>query len=628
MPTLLPILLSLPGLYPLQTPDPPARGLSRVLTSSPRLAGTPGSRPATDWVAETLREAGWRVEFDEREVLLSLPRRLEIRATVAGKVAFERVEAFDPEEVPATDVPRFNAWSASGSVEAEVVDVGRGLLADYDRLRLAEVPVAGRIAIARYGGAYRGVKARLAEERGCTGLLLFNDPDEDGAGRGPVWPEGPWKPAWAAQRGSISELARCPGDPSTPGWASPEPGVEGRRADPTDRLPRIPCLPIGSEEALALIAAGDEARVFLDLDVPRELRTIVSVLGWLEGAEEGFVVAGSHRDAWVRGAQDAGSGTVALLRAAQHVGARTKSGWKPSHGIVLAFWDAEEQGLIGSTEWGEANAELLRERCIAYLNADAAVSGTSFTASGTPGLLRAVQAALRRTPAPQVGSETGAPDLWAQWTAKGTRTPSLALPGSGSDYTVFLHHLGLPVLDLSFGGNEAGGYHTRFDDFELMDRFLDPTWEGHETAGRLVSELLFEFAERGRSSFDHREAAEAMAAMVRTAGAEPWLGTARAERLALAFDRLARAADGASSEAPFLQALEVARGLDGRPWYRNRLWAPGFETGYAAETLPSLRAAALEGDAALERELQAAVDSVEHLAERFHDRGPIPAEAQ
>jgi N-acetylated-alpha-linked acidic dipeptidase len=604
--------------------EPTARALSRRLCEAPRLAGTRGSFRAAHFVADVVRRAGFEVELDEREVLLSLPRRLEVAARApGGMVLFERVERFDARAVPAGDVPKFNAWSASGRVEAGVVDVGRGLREDYERLAAAGVSVEGKIALARYGGSYRGVKAELAEEHGCVGALLFSDPEGDGPARGPVWPAGPWKPGWAAQRGSISPLARAPGDPSTPGWASPRPGEEGRRLlehESDAGLPRIPCLPIGSEEALRLIAT-EGVRVRLDIDVPRELFRIVNVVARLPGSGDDFVVAGNHRDAWVRGAHDAGSGTVALMLAAQHLGERWRAGWRPASGIVLGFWDAEESGLIGSTEWAEAHADLLRTHGLAYVNVDSAVSGLRFGAGGSPGLLGSLRAALERVPAPAIEGTPARSDLWDQWSQGGESAPSLGFPGSGSDYTVFLHHLGLPVLDLGFGGNRGGHYHTAFDDFAMMDRFLDPDWRGHATAGATLAELLAELAGRGRTAFDEGEAARELAAMVRRAGAEEdgWLGAERAERLASAFDGIvARAERGDVAPAePFYLALATPEGLAGRPWFKNRLWAPGLETGYASETLPGLRLAARLGGEELVRELDALIAAVDARREAW-----------
>lgn len=614
-------------------PAPPSRSLSEALTAQPRLAGTEGSARAALLVAGWLQAAGWEVELDHREVCLSLPRSLDLAVfpdANATRPAFVRRSSFDPDAEDPGDVPLYNAWSASGRVRAPVVDVGLGLRADYRRLRAAGVELEGRVALARYGGSYRGVKADLAQEYGLAALLLTSDSEADGALRGPVWPEGPWKPGDDQQRGAISPLVFAPGDPTTPGWPSPPPapddgdgtappgaesttdrGARARHrprlsdAERDARLPRIPCLPLGSDDARALLELGPAAEVALDLDLRRELRPIVNVIARLPGSGDEIVVAGNHRDAWVRGAHDAASGTVALVRAAQRLGQRARAGWRPLRTITLGFWDAEEFGLIGSTEWAEDHKRLLTSKAVAYVNADAAVSGPNFGVSGTPGLEAPLRAALERVPAPTPAGRDGT-SLWDQWTA-GADPPALSLPGSGSDYTVFLHHLGIPVLDVHFSGNAGGQYHTAYDDFALMDRFLDPGWRGHEAAGSLLAALLVELADRP-DPYDDAAAAAAMAALVR--GEEAWLGPRRTERLAGAFEDL-EATIRAATEAgvprgPSLWRLQRS-GLPDRPWYQNPLWAPGIETGYAAETLPTLRAA-------LERDEAAADIATDRLA--------------
>ncbi|MDP6954858.1 MAG: M28 family peptidase [Planctomycetota bacterium] len=614
--------------------EPPARGLALDLTGTARLAGTSGSAWGARHLSRVLRAAGWEVEIESREVLLSLPRRLELAAFGDGETDapfLTRIDRFDPDAIPPGDVPPFNAWSASGEVRARLVDVGRGLRGDYERLQQAGVDVRGCIALARYGGSYRGVKLDLATGFGCVGLLLFSDPAEN---HGASWPAGPFKPSWAVQRGSVSPMGRSPGDPSTPGFASPlcaaRPGgttqsmvSSGEQADeaawcgegpadsgPSSRarlsprevdrvLPTLPCLPVGWGTALELkeqlengVGPGP-AQVFLSIDQPRDLRVIHNVIARLPGsapggkAASGVILAGNHRDAWVRGAQDAGSGTVSLLRAAQRLGERYASGWRPARTIQMCFWDGEESGLIGSTEWAEGHADWVRENALVYINCDAVVSGFEFNASGSPGLLGSLRTSLEAVQQPD------GDNLWDRWSRDGE--PELGLPGSGSDFAVFLHHLSVPVLDIHFGGNQGGQYHTLFDDFTQMDRHLDPGWVGHELAGLFLATLLADYAERGAGLFDEAEAAADMAERARGCG--QWLGEEQALELASAFDGLAQAARGGGppppvpgrAAAPFLAELALEAGLAGRPWFVNRLWTPGLETGYSAETFPSLR---------------------------------------
>ncbi|MFN9786300.1 MAG: M28 family peptidase, partial [Planctomycetia bacterium] len=503
---------------------PPARQLLLELTEATRLAGTRGSRLAADRCARRLEEAGFEVEIDQREVVQVLPLRTHLRAEAEGTLLFERHSAFDPEAIPTGDVPLLNSGTRSGRVRAPVVDVGRGLREDYARLAAAGVDVRGMIALCRYGGAYRGVKIDLAAEHGCAGVLLWNDPARDGFERGAPWPRGPWKPAHEAERGSVTPIGRVPGDPSTPAGASGAPSsttsrLEGQEFERT--LSRLPCLPIGAGDARSLLARMERrgeglfgpgpALVEFEVHAPPRRVVLFNVVARLAGRDARFVLAGNHRDAWVRGANDAASGTVALLRAAQVLGARAKDGWRPASGIAIALWDGEEFGLVGSTEWAEAHAQDLRANLVAYLNMDVGVSGPRFGgADGTPGLLGALRAVLERIPAHDAGSSDAPTTLWGQWQlAAKSDEPPLDLPGSGSDFTVFLHHLSLPVLDLGFSGNGGGQYHTAFDDFAQVEAHLDPGFVGPELAGRFLAELVAELAERGSAAFDASGAARA-----------------------------------------------------------------------------------------------------------------------
>jgi N-acetylated-alpha-linked acidic dipeptidase len=647
------VLIALSAFAPAQE-SPPSRALSLELTQSPRLAGTIGSITGANIVAKHLEAAGWKVEFDDREVMLSMPRRIEIAGyfdAASDKPLFERSERFDPDAIPPGDVPAFNAWSASGTARGKVVDVGFGLAADYEQLAKAGVDVKGCIALARYGKAYRGVKAEMAEKHGCVGVLLFSDPSSDGGEKGPVWPAGPWKPDNEVQRGSILPVANAPGDPTTPNGPSSKHGDKCERvasAELTDALPKILCLPIPVREVRAIwtrMKTGPDGKplgpgpieIQLTLDIPREMRTIRNVIATLPGKDDQLVIAGAHRDAWVRGAQDSGSGCVVLMRVAQLlsdrmrsgwsatttvgelVGERAKQPWQPQHTIQLAFWDAEEFGLIGSTEWGEANANKLREKCLVYVNEDASVSGTQVSASGTPGMLGLVHRLFER-----LKTADGSKTLWDDWSSHAKdKTPSLGLAGAGSDHTVFIHHLCIPVLEVGFGGNDGGGYHTTFDDFALVDRFLDPGWVGHELCATTLTDLLCELATAPGAGFSPDEAKQEFAKHARELATDPRIGEERANRLAAAFEALdfyrtrVAVSHGGSDLADakteayhrngwwrvFHLSDDFKDGLEGREWFKNRLWAPAIDNGYGSETFPTLRSAAARGPEALDAEL-------------------------
>lgn len=643
---MLPLLATLLLLSPAQEPpaDPPSRELLLELTRSSRLAGTSGSQTGADFVARVMREAGFEVEIDEREVLLGLPRSILfsiLRGPNDPRPLVERHETFDPDALPPTDVPKCLGWAKSGNARGAAVDAGYGQRADFERLKTAGVELRGTVALVRYGRCYRGIKVDMAARYGCAAALLFSDPADDGAGKGPIWPEGPWKPDWDAQRGSISPMGRAPGDPSTPGWASAHPGDPRAQrlpeAECDKALPTIPAIPIGARDAALILAnlatrtlvneKGESgpravgpgpALVQLVLEQPRDLRRIRNVIARLPGEETLTVIAGAHRDAWVRGANDDGSGTVVLLRAGQLLGAKSKQGWKPRNAITLCFWDAEEWGMIGSTEWGEANGAWLATHTICYLNADTTVSGLEFGGlSGTPGMLGVGRAVCERMPS--ASGLQGASNLWEEWKLRSKTPPDLGLPGSGSDFAVFVHHLSLPVLEFGFGGGHGGQYHTTFDDFAFVERFFDPGFKGHEAAAGLCAELLSELALRGAQSFDAPEAARTLAQVALAAGKEEkegvaWLGAERAARLAGAFEELAAALEGTPQRSRNLYPpLALREGLPGRGWYKNRLWTAELENGYASETFPTLRLAAQKDAAALDAELESLLAAVRGL---------------
>ena len=648
---MLTLLTALLSFSPVQAPaeGPPSRALLLELTRSSRLAGTSGSSTGADFVARVMREAGFTVEIDEREVLLGLPRSISftlLRAPGDPRPLVERRETFDPDAIPPTDVPKCLGWAKSGSARGAVVDAGYGQRADFERLRSAGIELKGTIALARYGRCYRGIKVDMAAHYGCAAALLFSDPSDDGAAKGPVWPEGPWKPDWDAQRGSISPMGRAPGDPSTPGWASGHPGdALARRlgeAEYEKSLPSIPAIPIGARDAALILAnlatrtlpneKGESAeravgpgpaQVALVLDEPRDVRRIRNVIARLPGEESQTVIAGAHRDAWVRGANDDGSGTVVLLRTGQLLGAKQKQGWKPKNTITLCFWDAEEWGMIGSTEWGEGNGAWLATHTLCYVNADTTVSGLEFGGlSGTPGMLALGRSVCERVPS--TSGFQGAKNLWEEWKLRSKEAPDLGLPGSGSDFAVFVHHLSLPVLEFGFGGGHGGQYHTTFDDFAFVERYFDPGFVGHEAAAAFCAELLSELALRGAQSFDGAEAARALAAVARRTGKEEkdgvaWLGAERAEKLALAFEELAAAVENTPLNARNIYpALALPGGIPGREWYKNRLWSAELENGYASETFPTLRLAAAKDAAALDAELESLVAAVHTLLPEKH----------
>jgi N-acetylated-alpha-linked acidic dipeptidase len=336
--------------------------------------------------------------------------------------------------------------------------------------------------------------------------------------------------------------------------------------------------------------------VSLEVEATREIRTITNVLGSLQGARPDVVMAGNHRDSWVRGAHDAGSGTVTLLRAAQHLAEQVANGWQPQSTIYLAFWDAEEQGLIGSTEWVEAHQGILSHALNLYINADAAVSGPNFRASGSPGLEPFLAKALFDMPKPE-----GVQGPWPTWMEDSGTLKTFDLPGSGSDFAPFLHHLCLPVLDISFTGNQGGQYHTAFDDVPMVERFLDPGYANHELAGRTMAAMLTTASEMGRGVFSDWRASQEWARLAREA--RDWMGPRHGGGIGAAFDRLTkmiarvqeRGVQGSLLPPMMYLGLKRNEGLPDQPWFRNSLWTPDSESGYGSQIFPIMRRAVEEG---------------------------------
>ena len=394
--------------------------------------------------------------------------------------------------------------------------------ADFDKLKQMNVDVRGKIVIVRYGENFRGVKVFVAQERGAAGVIIYSDPKDDGYYRGDAYPKGPWRPASGVQRGSVGFMFQFPGDPTTPGVAS-TPGLpDSKRVSPaeSEQLPKIPVTPLSYADASPILehlggppsprewqgalpftyhVGPGPAKIRMHLKQDYQFRTIWDVVGKIRGASspDEWVVAGNHRDAWVYGAVDPNSGTAAMLEAVHGLGELLKSGWKPKRTIVIGSWDAEEEGLIGSTEWGEDHAEELGN-ADAYFNMDVAVSGKKFGASGVPTLKEFIREIAKSVASPQGGTVY---DAWKKSNAAGAESnhpqeTAIYHPnamqndvpvgdlGSGSDYTVFLQHLGVPSTDISSSG-DYGVYHSTFDDFTWFKKFGDPDFLYEQEMARI-----------------------------------------------------------------------------------------------------------------------------------------------
>lgn len=643
------------------TPDQ-ARTDLRTLTQVPHVAGTPEDYRTAQFVLSQFREAGLNANIVEYRVYLPMPRRVEVDLVAplwqdgpSPEVDPEAgLQAGDPKVIPA-----FNAYSPSCDLTAPVVYANYGLPEDYRRLKEFGVDVTGKIVMVRYGKCFRGVKAYAAQEHHAAGLLIYSDPAEDGYRRGDVYPRGPWRPASAAQRGSILFLTAYAGDPLTPGVGATR---GARRLSPKDAptLPRIPTTPLSYHDASPILenlsgpvapAAWQGAlpftyhlgpgasQVHLKLDMDFRERAVWDVVAQIPGSVEpdAWVVLGNHRDAWTYGAADPGSGTAPLLAVARGLGRLLQQGWRPRRTIVLGSWDAEEFGLIGSTEWAEDHANELARHAVAYLNMDVGVSGPHFTASAVPSLRVLVREVTQDITDPNSGrplhsvwSEEG-PTLRREEGIPGVvpaQAPGLdAAPahvgelGGGSDFTPFLQHLGVPSLDVSFGG-PYGVYHAAGDSFYWMEHFGDPSFKYSVAAAQVFGTLALRLAESDILPFDYSEYGEAIQKYVGDLG-EELKQINQGDRLPL--DTLAQAAARFAETANALERrlhalgpadwadadrlaavngalLEVERdfllphGLPDRAWFRHAFYAPGVYTGYSAVVMPGVREAVRQKD--------------------------------
>ncbi|EAR15164.1 MULTISPECIES: M28 family metallopeptidase [Robiginitalea] len=675
------------------------------MADRPHWVGTEAGAENARWMKKQFESWGYDARIDTYQVLFPYPRvrLLEMTAPEPFTAALEAVAVEGDPYTAQGDalLPSYNAFSTDGDVEAELVFVNYGVPADYEELEKLGIDVKGKIVIAKYYGSWRGIKPKLAAEKGAIGCIIYSDPKDDGYYRGDVYPKGPFKNATGVQRGSVMDMPLYPGDVLTPGYGATE-DAERLDKEEAPTITKIPVLPISYADAEPLLKAlggpvapdswrgalpltyhigPGPAKVRLKLEFEWSLQPAHNVIATLKGSEfpDQWVIRGNHHDAWVHGAADPVSGMVALMEEARAIGELAKDGKRPRRTVVYCAWDAEEPGLIGSTEWVEDHLAELREKAVAYINTDG--NGRGFLgAGGSHSLQTLVTQVAGDVPDPQTDVSVKERRIAAQLTRGGDAEFALSALGSGSDYTPFIQHAGIASLNLGFGGENAGGeYHTIYDTYAHYTRFKDPGFRYGvalaKTAGRIVLRLanaeilpfdfkpwhatVNEYLEEVMQTADNlRAEVEKHNSLVeRNAyrlAADPTEPTADPELKAavpyLDFSPLQNALAGLKETVSGLsgkdftklapagrkrlndllmhaeQQLTDAEGLPRRSWYKHQIYAPGFYTGYGVKTLPGVREAIEQKkwDEAREQinRLAGTLDGMKAYLQQIHDLAP------
>ncbi len=661
----------------------------KQMSSAPNHVGSAHNRANAEFIRDQFRAWGWQAEIESYDVLYPTPK--ETLLQIVGGATLGGQEPGIPEDATsntlAAALPPYVAFAADGDVTADVVYVNYGLPQDYEALARRGITVKGKIALARYGGGWRGLKPKLAQEQGAIGALIYSDPAQDGYGSVETYPNGGGRPETGVQRGSVADMTISPGDPLTPGYGA----VKGAPRLDRTKVPtimKIPTLPISYADASKIFAAmggqlapssfkgalpfayrlGGANAVKLRLKVLSDwsLKPADNVIARLPGRDrpDEWVIRGNHFDGWVFGASDPLSGMVAMLSEAKALGALTKTGWRPSRTIIYTAWDAEEPLLLGSTEWAEDHEKELRQKAIVYLNSDS--NGRGFLdAEGSHQFQHLVNAVAADVTDPQTGAtvlaRSRAKVLVESLEGRSREAPAVVaaaeagrdLPigplGSGSDYSAFLQHVGVPSLNLGYGGENqsSGSYHSIYDSYDHFVKYDDPGLAYgallSKTMGRMVLRIAdadtppLRFADLAATvktylgevktlvdtrrkedtkrsalmaSEGFRLASDPLAPVAAppAVAATPIVELAALENAVARLETAAKAYDSAyaargSSLAPATrdrlnksligidQTLLLEDGLPGRSWYRHSLYAPGRFTGYGAKTLPGVREA-------------------------------------
>ncbi len=637
-------------------PDPARlREYMEYMSEEPHIAGLGrGSLRVAEYAVEKFRSFGLDAAIEETEALMPLPVERHVEVLGPEPYTLRLTEPEVPEDEDTFDegqLSPYNAFAADGDATGEVVYVNYGIPEDYEKLADLGISVEGKIVLARYGRSWRGIKAKLAQENGARGALMYSDPADDGYYQGLTYPEGPYRPQWGVQTGSILDMPVRPGDPLTPGWGAKE-DREKLTRETAGTLVRIPVLPISWGDALPILeqlrgtaAPNDDWKGALPITYhigpgpatvrirtvnDWQVRPIYNVVARIEGSTwpDQWIVHGNHHDAWCNGAMDPISGAVQLMETARGFGELLKAGIRPARTVIFALWDAEEWGLLGSTEWAETHREDLGEKGVVYINTDSNGKGWLGMA-GSHTLERFLNEVARDIEDPERGVsvyeaararrlETAAnPDARQQ--IEQSDDLRLAALGSGSDYTVFLDHLTMASLNLGFGGDSPGGvYHSAYDTLHWYLTFADGEFVFGRALSQLVGTAILRLANAAVLPFGFTALADAMSGYVEeireTHAAMESPDAIDFESLEAALAALEAAGEGYEEALAGLSAVEAEgvlgseaavqlnqllytterrlgyeEGLPNREWFRHQVYAPGLYTGYGVKTIPGVR---------------------------------------
>lgn len=487
------------------------------LSARPHHVGSPYDKEVVDFVAARFKEWGFQVKIEQYDVLFPTPKVRLLEMIAPQKYTASLIEPPVDGDSSSTQteeaLPAYNCFSIDGDVTGELVYVNYGVPEDYEELDKLGIDVRGKIVIARYLGSWRGIKPKVAAEKGAIGCIIYSDPRDDGYFQGDVYPKGPFKNEFGVQRGAVMDLPLAPGDPLTPGYGSTK-DAPRLKPEESPSLTKIPVLPISYADAMPLLKALDgptvpekwrgalpityhtgpgPAEVRLKLEFNWGLKPAYNVIATMEGVDypDEWVIRGNHHDAWVHGALDPISGLVTLMEEARAVSLLAQQGNKPKRTLVYCAWGAEEPGLIGSTEWVETHAEELKRKAVAYINTDGSSRG--FLSAGGSHTLQKFFGPVTQ----EVNDPVKNVSLFERVKALKQVTDNEELPhyklyalGSGSDYSPFFQHLGIASFNLGFGGEGSGGeYHTMYDSYEMFKRFKDPDFQYCVTLAKVAGRI-------------------------------------------------------------------------------------------------------------------------------------------